>query len=204
MIQSLIPAIYPIIKSGLWIGFRSGRADHADLPDFGIAAAAGRRPLHRSASDAVFDGRRHGLSLIGPDRPGLCRQLCPSAGVGGLRRARLIHLPSRGDADGAQRLRRQAGSGPGRFSRSAASRAARWARCSPPSSSCRGGRHRSPGSRSPALIAMVLMVWTVGQLCALSALHEAGRGRRAMWRLQTAAARPVHGDQRRSLSRSRS
>ena len=42
MVQSLLPALYPILKESFHLSF-GDRADHADLPSDGVAAAAGGR-----------------------------------------------------------------------------------------------------------------------------------------------------------------
>ena len=88
MIQSLILAIYPMLKDELLAVVRPDRPDHADLSDHRVAAATARRHLHRQASEAVFAAGRHGLHAGRPaadvDRAEL-RRAAAGRGAGRLR-----------------------------------------------------------------------------------------------------------------------
>ena len=142
-IQSLLPAIYPMLKDDFQPRLRPDRPDHPRLPGHRLAAAAGRRPLHRPPAAALFAARRHGLH---PDRPaaalgradlsGCCSS--PPAWSASARRS------STRNPRASRAWPRAAGTASrSRSSRSAAMSARRSGRCSPPSSSCRSARqHR--------------------------------------------------------------
>ena len=53
MMQSLLPAIYPMLKSRLRPELRADRPDHAHLPADRLAAAAAGRALHRPPAEAA-------------------------------------------------------------------------------------------------------------------------------------------------------
>ena len=107
-IQSLIPAIYPIIKDSLSARLHPDRPDHADVPGLGLAAPAGRRLRDRPASDAHSMVAGMACSLVGLIGTRLCGKLRAAAARRSLCRHRLLDLPSGGDAHGAQRVRRAA------------------------------------------------------------------------------------------------
>ena len=75
MQQSLLPAIYPMLKTILQSRFRPDRPDHADLPAHRLAAAAAGRAVHRPPPAALFAGRRHGPDAGGSADPVAGRQL---------------------------------------------------------------------------------------------------------------------------------
>ena len=60
LIQSMIPAIYPLIKDDLSARFRADRPDHARLPGHLLAAPAALGIPHRSPALALCDGGGHG------------------------------------------------------------------------------------------------------------------------------------------------
>ena len=95
MMQSLIPAIYPILKSSFALTFGADRLDHPGLPAHRLAAAAARRPLYRPPSPALFAGGRHGLHPRGAAARRGRAELSRPAALGGAGRRRLVHLPSR-------------------------------------------------------------------------------------------------------------
>ncbi len=64
MIQSLILAIYPILKSGFHLSLRADRPDHAHLSGNGLAAAAAGGHGHRSQADALFVAGGDGLHAL--------------------------------------------------------------------------------------------------------------------------------------------
>ena len=67
MIQSLILAIYPILKGGFDLSFRANRLDYPDLSNYRFAAATRHRAVHRSSAATVFAADRHGIHA-GRDR----------------------------------------------------------------------------------------------------------------------------------------
>ena len=158
MIQSLLPAIYPMLKDVLRARLRPDRADHAGLPAHRLAAAAGGRHLHRPAAAALFAAGRHGLhagrpAAAVPGADSYPRACCSPRRWSASARRSSIPSPRAWRA-----WPRAAGTASrSRCSRSAATSARRSARCSPPSSSCRAARAASPGSRSPRCSAMIVL-----------------------------------------------
>ena len=61
-IQSLIPAIYPLLKTSFPPQLRAGRPYHARLPDDRFDPAAVRRLVYRSAAQALLARLRNGSS----------------------------------------------------------------------------------------------------------------------------------------------
>ena len=101
MMQSLVPALYPILKEQLRADFRPGRPDHPGLPVHGLDAAAGRRPVHRQAAPALFPDGRHGLHPGRPADDVARAQLSADPARRGADRHGLVGVPSRGLARGA-------------------------------------------------------------------------------------------------------
>jgi len=66
MMQSLVPALYPILKDSYGLSFGQVGLDHARFPVHGLDAAAAGRPVHRPQAPALFPDGRHGLH---PGRP---------------------------------------------------------------------------------------------------------------------------------------
>ena len=129
-LQSLIPSIYPILKSSLRLELLADRADRADAAADRVAAAAGRRDVTRPAADAVLAGRRDGV-FAGRPAAAVGRR-ARSATISGRRRPRrdrLVDLPSRSHR--ASRGWRRAGGTvlPSRCFRSAAISDRRSVRC---------------------------------------------------------------------------
>ena len=147
MIQSLIPAVYPIIKEAYRLDF--GQIGLITLT-FQVTAS-----LFQPAVGYYTDRHPVPFSMVvgmcfhpgGPRGPRLCRELSAPAGRRRLRGAGLLDLPPRSDAHGAHGLRRAARPGAGHLPGRRDRQAARWGRCWPPSSSCRAARRASPGSR---------------------------------------------------------
>ena len=61
MMQSLLPAMYPMLKSLVRAGLHPDRPDHPHLPAHRLAAAAADRALHRPPAQAVLADDRHGV-----------------------------------------------------------------------------------------------------------------------------------------------
>ena len=59
MMQSLVPALYPILKTLVRAELRPDRPDHPGLPVHGLHAATPGRPLYRPPPATVFPDRRH-------------------------------------------------------------------------------------------------------------------------------------------------
>ena len=148
MMQSLIPAIYPIIKVAYGLDF--GQIGLITLT-FQITASL-FQPLVGAYTDknpmpySMVVGMGFTLfGLIGLAYAGSYSLLLLSAGCVGLGSS--IFHPE------ATRMARNASGGRTGWrrasSRSAARRAGHWGRCWRPSSSCRAARRASPGSRPP-------------------------------------------------------
>ncbi len=65
LIQSLLPSIYPMLKTSYALDFGQIGLLTLHLPDHRIAAAAGRRRVHGSQATAVFAAARHELHADG-------------------------------------------------------------------------------------------------------------------------------------------
>ena len=108
MMQSLVPALYPMLKGSYGLSFAQIgliTLDHAvDL----VVAAAGDRPLHRSPAAALFARDRHGRDPGRPVGARPCRQLCHAAARGDDGRHRLRGVPPRSLAGGANGVGRAA------------------------------------------------------------------------------------------------
>ena len=75
MMQSLLPAIYPIIKDAYGLDFgQIGLITLAFQLTASLLQPRGRH-VHRPPAAALLAGRRHGLHAGRPDRAGACRQL---------------------------------------------------------------------------------------------------------------------------------
>ena len=129
MMQSLLPAMYPMLKTDVRARLRADRPDHAHLPAHGVAAAAAGRALHRPHPQAVLAGDRHGLHA--GRAVCCCRWRAASAVLlvaAGARGARLVRLPPGVFARRADGVRRAARPGavavPGRRQRRLGARAA--------------------------------------------------------------------------------
>ena len=94
MMQSLLPAIYPMLKESFGLELRADRPDHADLPGHRVAAAAAGRHLYRQAAAAVLAGDRHGFHADRPVAAVARRQLRAAAGRRGADRHGLVGVPS--------------------------------------------------------------------------------------------------------------
>ena len=93
MIQSLVPAIYPILKDPSTSSFMQVGLITLVLPMHRLAAAAAGRAVHRPAADALLARRRHGLH---PRRAAAAvgrRQLRLPAAGGGADRHGLLGVP---------------------------------------------------------------------------------------------------------------
>ena len=148
MMQSLVPAIYPIIKDAYRPRLRPDRPDHVRVPAHRLAVPAARRHLHRPPAAALFARRRHGhdaaSGLIVLANAGSYGMLL--LGAASSAPARRSSTPNRRAWRGWPRA---AGTAlPNRCSRSAARPGRPSVRCWRPSSSCRAARQASPGSRS--------------------------------------------------------
>ena len=94
--QSLVPALYPILKSSYQPGFRANRPDHARIPAHRIDVATGGWAGDGPASAAILLARRHELQS---DRTAAAvggQFLSADPVRGGSGRDRLIGVPSRG------------------------------------------------------------------------------------------------------------
>ena len=60
IMQSLLAAIYPMLKTDLRSRLLADRPAHLGLPGDGVAAAAADRHVHRQAAAALFAAGRHG------------------------------------------------------------------------------------------------------------------------------------------------
>ena len=159
MMQSLLPAIYPILKDGLRPRLRADRADHAHLPAHGVAAAAGGRRLHRPPAAALLAGRRHGLHAGRPAAAVACADSFRAAAARGRAgRHRLVDLPSGVVARRAAWPRAGGTASRSRCSRSAAISARRSARCSRPSSSLPRGQASIAWFSLAALLGIALLL----------------------------------------------
>ena len=65
MMQSLVPALYPILKDSYGAELRPGRPDHARLPVHRLDAAAAGRPLHRQKPQPYSLTVGMGFTLVG-------------------------------------------------------------------------------------------------------------------------------------------
>ena len=65
MVQSLLPSIYPILKTALASRLQPHRADYAGEPADSVTAAADCRVLHRSAAAAAVTRGRHDVHAGG-------------------------------------------------------------------------------------------------------------------------------------------
>ena len=155
-IQSLLPAIYPVLQAELRAELHPDRLPALRLPGDRLAAAAGGRPLHRPAADVPARrppawARACSASLMlafAHALLGCCsspRWRSASARRSSTRTRRGSPAPPRAAATAS----------PSRCSRSAATPAPRSGRCSPPSSCCRSASRASPGSRCWRSSAMV-------------------------------------------------
>ena len=108
MMQSLLPAIYPIIKDAYGLDFgQIGLITlafqlTASLLQPVVGMITDRRPQPYST------GRGHGLHVRRPDRAGARGELSDAAGGRGADRHGVVGLPPRIDAHGAAGLRRPA------------------------------------------------------------------------------------------------
>ncbi len=75
MMQSLILAMYPILKGDFHLSFAPDRAHHSDLPANRFAAPAADRPVHRPSPAALFAAVRHGVYVMRADPAGVRVQL---------------------------------------------------------------------------------------------------------------------------------
>ena len=151
LMQSLLPAIYPILKSSFHLDFGQIGLLTLTFQMHRLAAAAPGRHLHRPPAAALLARRRHGLhprrSADAVAAPGPTRCCCsPRPWSAWAPRSSIRNPP-------ASRAWPRAGGTAwrNRCSRSAAMRVRRSGRCSPPSSSCRSGsEHRLVLRRGPA------------------------------------------------------
>ena len=148
MIQSLIPAIYPILKESYALDF--GQIGLITLA-FQLTASllqpvVGLYTDHRPQPYSLAVGM--GFTLTGLMLLLAASSFTPSCCGGGAGRRRLVGLPSREPRAWRGWLRADGTALRSRCSRSAAMRARRSGRCWRPSSSCRAARAASPGSRS--------------------------------------------------------
>ena len=81
MIQSLLPAIYPILKASYQSDLRPDRTDHADVPDHRLAAAtAGRAISPTSGRSRISLAIGMGFTLCGLLLLSQAESLCPAPG----------------------------------------------------------------------------------------------------------------------------
>ena len=108
ILQSLVPAIYPLLKTAFALSYHADRSHHADEPVDRLAPATAGRLLYGPLSEALFARHRHGLDAHrhGAARPG--RQLRDDPHRGRVRRRRLVGLSSGGLARRAPGLGRTA------------------------------------------------------------------------------------------------
>ena len=146
MMQSLLPALYPMLKSSYQLSFAQiGLLTFtfqftASLLQPLIGAYADRKPRPYSlAAGMGFTLRRAGAAR-------LRRQLRAAAARGRTHRHRLLGLPPGILARGAHGLRRPARPARSRYSRWAATSAPPPVRCWPPSSCCRAASRAWRGS----------------------------------------------------------
>ena len=177
MMQSLLPALYPMLKSSYRLSFTQIGHAHLHLSVHRIAAAAAGGDVRRQEPPALFARCGHGLHAGGPAAARLRRQLRAAARRRGARRHRLLGVSSGILARGAHGLGRQARAGavgvPGRrqprlLRRPAARRlhraaarsvergvvlrrgAARHGGALQRRALVQGARHRAPGTRAGA------------------------------------------------------
>ena len=81
MIQSLILAIYPLLKNEFSLSFTQIGSDHLDLSDHGIHSAAVGRALHRPPPQTLFSVHGHGLHTDRADSPGVGAELRRAASL---------------------------------------------------------------------------------------------------------------------------
>ena len=147
-IQSLIPSIYPILKSSFAADLLADRAHHAHAAADRLAAAAGWSgctPIAGRMPYSLVGGMA--FSLVGLLLLSVAGTLGTILLAAGPDRAsgRPCFIPSR---PASRAWRRADGTGSrSRSSRSAATWGRRSARCSPRSSSCRTGSRAWPGAR---------------------------------------------------------
>ena len=141
MMQSLLPALYPMLKSTYALSFGADRAAHLHLPDHRLAAAAGRRLLTDRTPRPYSLAVGMGFTLVGLvllASPATTRCCCGRRAD----RHRLVGLSPRILARRAHGLRRPARTGAIRVSGRRQCRLGRPARCSRPSSCCRVASER--------------------------------------------------------------
>ncbi len=105
-IQSLLPAIYPVLQQNYLAHLHPDRRAASGLPGHRLAVAAPGRALYRQAADVPALDLRHGRE---PDRPRHPRLRQPLLGAARRRRRdrrRLLDLPSRQLAGRPRRLGR--------------------------------------------------------------------------------------------------
>ena len=105
-IQSLLPAIYPVLQQNYLLTFTQIGVIHLVFQVHRLAAAAGGRALYRQAADVPALDLRHGREPPRPRHPRLRHALLGAAGRGGLDRRRVVDLPSRQQPCRAHRLGR--------------------------------------------------------------------------------------------------
>ena len=106
MIQSLIPAIYPLLKTSFFLSFTQIGLITLTFQITASSAPAGGRTLHGSPPETLFIGRRHGMHPGRADHSGLCAELWHSADCSRHGGHGLVRLPSGiipGCADGVRR-----------------------------------------------------------------------------------------------------
>ena len=145
-IQSLLPALYPLLEANYALSFTQIGMIHlvfqvtASLLQPLVGLATDKRPMFRLSTIGM------GASLIGLVLLAFAAPLLEPAPRRRLRRHRLVDLPPRLVAASPAPPRAAATASPSRCSRSAATPAPRSGRCSPPSSCCRSASRASPGS----------------------------------------------------------
>ena len=65
VIQALLPAIYPMLKSGFRSDVWADRSSDADLPGHRFSPAAPGRPLYGSQATAILADAKHGMHAAG-------------------------------------------------------------------------------------------------------------------------------------------
>ena len=203
-IQSLLPAIYPVLQENYALSFTQIGFLHFVFQFTASLLAAGRRALHRQAADVPPLHRRHGGEPDRPPHPRLRQPLLGAARRGDVHRHRLVDLPPRQLAGRPHRLGRPLRLRAVASSRWAATPAARSGRCSPPTSCCRFGQHAIAWFSALALLGMILL-WNVGTWA--RARHREARGDRAAPRRRPRLRLPAaqgRRDHRRARARSSS
>ena len=148
LLQSVLPAVYPILKTAYRSGLRPDRLHHLHQHGHGVTASAGGRLHHGQAAQALLAGDRHGVHA---DRP--------AAALGGAdlrrdpRRRRRSSASARRSSTRSRRASRgwpraAATASRSRCFRSAATPGRRPDRCWPRSSCCPTASAASPGSAS--------------------------------------------------------